>query len=56
MVPHAAFHERRFALEPAAEVVPDWVHPLLGQTVAELLREARANEPDAVLGVSTLHL
>jgi 2-amino-4-hydroxy-6-hydroxymethyldihydropteridine diphosphokinase len=45
-VPHPRFHERRFALEPAAEVAPFWVHPLLGQTVAELAEAARPTVDD----------
>lgn len=53
-LPHAAFHERRFALEPAAEVAPGWVHPLLGLTVVELAERQRSAEPDAVLAVEHL--
>jgi 2-amino-4-hydroxy-6-hydroxymethyldihydropteridine diphosphokinase len=29
--------ERRFVLAPLAEIVPEWVHPVLGVTVRELL-------------------
>jgi 2-amino-4-hydroxy-6-hydroxymethyldihydropteridine diphosphokinase len=36
-VPHPRLHERRFALEPLAELAPDAVVPGLG-TVGELLR------------------
>jgi 2-amino-4-hydroxy-6-hydroxymethyldihydropteridine diphosphokinase len=50
-VPHPRFHERRFALEPAAELVPEWLHPMFGLTIGEMAVEARRREPDAVLDV-----
>ena len=50
-LPHPRLHQRRFALEPAAEVAPDWVHPLLGQTIEELAEDARQREPDAIVEV-----
>lgn len=41
-LPHPRLAERRFALLPACELVPEWVHPRLHGTLAQL---AEALEP-----------
>ncbi len=40
-LPHPRLAERAFALVPAAEVAPEWRHPLVGATVSELARRVR---------------
>jgi 2-amino-4-hydroxy-6-hydroxymethyldihydropteridine diphosphokinase len=36
-LPHPRMSFRRFVLEPAVEIAPDWVHPTSGWTLARLL-------------------
>lgn len=36
-VPHPFLHQRRFTLEPLAEIAPHYKHPVLQQTIAALL-------------------
>ena len=42
VVPHPAMGERRFVLEPLAEIAAGMVHPLRGLTVGEMLAGLKA--------------
>lgn len=36
-LPHPLMHERRFVMEPLAEIAPELLHPVLKKTMRELL-------------------
>lgn len=36
-IPHVHMHQRRFVLEPLAQLAPTLIHPVLKQTIEELL-------------------
>ena len=40
-VPHPRFRERRFVLEPLAEIAADWIDPVTGRSISELLSALR---------------
>ncbi len=46
ILPHPRLHQRAFVLFPLGEVAPDWRHPVLGATAAELL--AAAGPPERI--------
>lgn len=50
-VPHPEMHKRKFVLVPLAEIAPDFVHPVLKETVLEILQTLPDN-----LSVSKINL
>jgi 2-amino-4-hydroxy-6-hydroxymethyldihydropteridine diphosphokinase len=45
VLPHPRLHQRRFVLQPLAEIAPDWRHPLSGLTAEQLLSRLAAKQP-----------
>ena len=50
-VPHPRAHERLFVMGPLAEIAPEWVHPVLGSTAAELAASATIGVDARPIGV-----
>jgi 2-amino-4-hydroxy-6-hydroxymethyldihydropteridine diphosphokinase len=40
ILPHPRAADRRFVMGPLAEIAPDWVHPVLGQSAQALFEQA----------------
>jgi 2-amino-4-hydroxy-6-hydroxymethyldihydropteridine diphosphokinase len=49
-IPHPHLHERRFTLEPLAEIFAGLKHPVFGRTVRELLSELNDESKVNLLG------
>lgn len=37
-VPHSRMHNRAFVLKPLQEIAPQWIHPVLKRSVADLIK------------------
>ncbi len=51
-VPHPRLHERRFTLVPLTEIAPNFVHPVLKKTNAELLEICLDKETVTLFGAA----
>jgi len=36
VIPHPHLHERKFVLEPLAEIAPEYIHPVLNKSILQL--------------------
>lgn len=41
IVPHPGLHNRRFVLEPLAEIAPDFMHPVINKTILIIKTELK---------------
>ncbi len=48
ILPHPRIQDRAFVLIPFADLAPDWVHPILGKTVEEMLAARPEEEKSEV--------
>jgi 2-amino-4-hydroxy-6-hydroxymethyldihydropteridine diphosphokinase len=45
-VPHREAHKREFVMRPMAEIAPDFVHPVIHRTMADMLEEMTRHDDD----------
>lgn len=48
-IPHPRLHERRFVLEPLADLAPHLFHPILRRRIVDLRNDARLRYPDQIV-------
>ena len=49
ILPHPRLQDRAFVLVPLNDVAPDWIHPVLGLSVAEMLANLPQTDREAVV-------
>ena len=52
-LPHPRLHQRRFVLAPLCDIAPQWRHPTIALTAAELLARLPPGQPIRRLGGET---
>jgi len=53
-VPHPRMSFRRFMLEPASEIASQWIHPICGMTVGQLLQRSESKSKTVVVCDGTI--
>ena len=48
ILPHPRLQDRPFVLIPLADILPDWVHPVTGQSVRQMVQRLPADEIAAI--------
>ena len=51
ILPHPRLQDRAFVLKPMADISPDWVHPVIGKSVAQMLDDLPQDLCDEVMPV-----
>jgi 2-amino-4-hydroxy-6-hydroxymethyldihydropteridine diphosphokinase len=51
ILPHPRMQDRAFVLQPLSDVAPDWVHPVLGLSVTQMLAQCSAADRASVVPV-----
>jgi len=54
ILPHPRVQDRAFVLVPLADVAPDWRHPVLGLSTAEMLARLPVVDQEAVIPLKSL--
>ena len=48
-IPHPRMHERGFVLYPLQDIAPEWIHPLLGQSISDLIASLSPDQKAQVM-------
>ncbi|SFR31951.1 2-amino-4-hydroxy-6-hydroxymethyldihydropteridine diphosphokinase [Litoreibacter janthinus] len=53
ILPHPRIQDRAFVLIPLADIAPDWIHPLSGETLTELLSALSDEEKRSICALES---